>query len=178
MAVHDIAVNNFGMKVNEQENYMIRLSKNNVDKIELHAEQTYPEECCGMMLGFSKNGTHFIEEIIKIDNSQDENRRRRFFITPEQYRRAEQLAREWKMELLGFYHSHPDHPAAPSVFDTDHALPWFTYIIVSVKQGKAAAMTTWLLNEERTRFSERIILVEPSPVSSSARQLAHTLLEL
>ena len=154
------------------ENYMIRLSKNNVAEIELYAEQTYPEECCGMMLGFSKNETHFIEKVIKIDNSQDENRRRRFFITPDQYRQAEQLAREWKMELLGFYHSHPDHPAAPSVFDTDHALPWFTYIIVSVRQGKSAAMTAWLLDEKRTQFIERIIVVEPVPDSFSFRQLA------
>jgi len=152
---------------------MIRLSKKIVDEIELHAEQTYPEECCGMMLGFSENGFHSIEEVIRIDNSQDENRRRRFFITPKQYLQAEQLAREWKMDLLGFYHSHPDHPAAPSAFDTDHALPWFTYIIVSVELGKAAAMSAWLLNEERTRFHERIIIVEPSPVSSSALQVAH-----
>ena len=157
----------------KKKNTMIRLSKKIVDKIEYHAEQTYPEECCGMMLGFNENGFHSIEEVIRIDNSQDENRRRRFFITPEQYRQAEQLAREWKMDLLGFYHSHPDHPAAPSAFDTDHALPWFTYIIVSVGQGKAAAMTAWLLNEERTQFNERIIIVEPSPVSSTARQVAH-----
>lgn len=149
---------------------MIRLSEKIVDEIELHAEQTYPEECCGMMLGFSKDGIHTIEEVIKIDNSQDKNRRRRFFITPEQYRQAEQLARKWKMELLGFYHSHPDHPAAPSVFDTDHALPWFTYVIVSVEHGKAAAMTAWLLNEERTQFMERMIVVEPSSSTSSARQ--------
>jgi proteasome lid subunit RPN8/RPN11 len=157
---------------------MIRLSKKIVDEIEYHGEQTYPEECCGMLLGFSKNSIHFIEEVIRIDNSQDENRRRRFFITPEQYRQAEQLARELKMELLGFYHSHPDHPAAPSAFDTDHALPWFTYIIVSVGQGKAAAMTAWLLNEERTQFIERIIIVDPLPVSSSARQVAHVPHEL
>jgi proteasome lid subunit RPN8/RPN11 len=158
------------MQMNEKENNMVRLSGKLVDEIEFHAEQTYPEECCGMMLGFSKGGIHFIEEVIKIDNRQDENRRRRFFITPDQYRQAEQLARKWKMELLGFYHSHPDHPAAPSVFDTDHALPWFTYVIVSVEQGKAAAMTAWLLNEERSRFHERVIIVEPSPAASSSRQ--------
>ena len=146
---------------------MIRLSEKIVDEIEYHAEQTYPEECCGMMLGFSENGFHSIEEVIRIDNSQDENRRRRFFITPKQYLQAEQLAREWKMDLLGFYHSHPDHPAAPSAFDTDHALPWFSYIIVSVGHGKAAAMTAWLLNEERTQFKERMIIVEPSSSAPS-----------
>lgn len=148
---------------------MIRLSEKIVDEIEYHAEQAYPEECCGMILGYSENGFHSIEEVIKIDNSQDENRRRRFFITPEQYRFAEQLARKWNMDLLGFYHSHPDHPAAPSAFDTDHALPWFTYIIVSVEHGKAASMTAWLLNEERTQFVERQILIEPSSTAPSTR---------
>jgi proteasome lid subunit RPN8/RPN11 len=157
---------------------MICLSKKIVDEIEYHAEQTYPEECCGMMLGISGNDTQSIEAVIRIDNSQDENRRRRFFITPAQYQQAEQLAKEWNMELLGFYHSHPDHPAAPSVFDTDHALPWFTYIIVSVGQGKAGAMTAWLLNEERTGFIDRTIMVGSVPVSSPVRQLAHTQLDL
>jgi proteasome lid subunit RPN8/RPN11 len=76
------------------------------------------------------------------------------------------------MELLGFYHSHPDHPAAPSAFDTDHALPWFTYIIVSVEHGKAAAMTAWLLNEERGQFVERMIVVEPSPSTPSSSSYA------
>jgi proteasome lid subunit RPN8/RPN11 len=148
---------------------MIRLSEKIVDEIEYHAEQTYPEECCGMLLEFSMNGVHSIQEAIQIDNSQGDNRKRRFFITPEQYRNAEQLAKKWKMELLGFYHSHPDHPAAPSAFDTDYALPWFTYIIVSVDHGKPGAMTAWLLNEERGQFVERVIVVEPLPSTPSSR---------
>jgi proteasome lid subunit RPN8/RPN11 len=151
---------------------MIRLSKKIVDEIEYHGEQTYPEECCGMLLGFSDHDIHSIESVIPIDNSQGDNRKRRFLITPEQYRQAEQLADKWKMELLGFYHSHPDHPAAPSAFDTDHALPWFSYIIVSVGHGKAAAMTAWLLNEERTQFKERKIMVEPASAASSIRSAA------
>lgn len=63
---------------------------------------------------------------IRVENIQDGNRCRRFFIEPEQYRLAKQLAMKWKIELLGFYHFHPDHPAAPSAFDTDHAMPWFS----------------------------------------------------
>jgi proteasome lid subunit RPN8/RPN11 len=145
---------------------MIRLSEKNVDEIEYHAAQSYPEECCGMMLGFSENGNHFVEEIIKIDNSQEGNRNCRFLITPEQYRQAEQLARKRKLELLGFYHSHPDHPASPSSFDTEHAMPWFTYVILSVEQGQPAAMTAWLLNDEHTKFKERMMIIETTPVLS------------
>jgi proteasome lid subunit RPN8/RPN11 len=171
MAGHGTAANIFGMKL-EKDKRMIRLSEKIVDEIEYHAEQTYPEECCGMMLGFIDQGVHSIKEVIPIDNSQGDNRRRRFLISPEQYRHAEELARKWKMELLGFYHSHPDHPAAPSAFDTDHALPWFSYIIVSVEHGKAAAMTAWLLNEERTQFGERMIMVEPSSPAPSIKSSA------
>ena len=148
---------------------MIRLSEKIVDEIEIHAEQTYPEECCGMMLGYSDTNIHVVESVIPIDNSQGDNRKRRFLITPEQYRHAEQLADKGNRELLGFYHSHPDHPAAPSAFDTDHALPWFSYIIVSVEKGKAAAMTAWLLNEERTQFAERMIMVGPSSTAPFVR---------
>jgi proteasome lid subunit RPN8/RPN11 len=162
-------VNTFGITLIERDYQMIRLTEKIVDEIELHGEQTYPEECCGMILGSSKDGLHSIEEVIKIDNRQDENRQRRFFITPGQYLQAEQLAKKWNMELLGFYHSHPDHPAAPSAFDTDHALPWFTYIIISVDHGKAAAMTAWVLNEERTQFLERVVLVEQASAVSPRR---------
>lgn len=149
---------------------MIRLSETIVDEIELQAIQAYPEECCGMLLGYTEGVVHFVEEVLKIENSQESNRQRRFYITPEQYRFAEQLARKWKMELLGFYHSHPDHPAAPSAFDTEHAFPWFSYVIVSVAHGKPGAMTAWLLDEESRRFHERIIIVEPTPIASAPRQ--------
>jgi len=139
---------------------MIRISEVLARQIEYHGRKTYPEECCGMLLGASADDDQTVESIIEIDNSQDENRKRRFFITPFQYRQAEQIAREKNLELLGFYHSHPDHPAIPSAFDTEHALPWFTYIIVSISQGEAKSMTAWLLNENRSRFVEIALSVE------------------
>lgn len=149
---------------------MIRLSEKIVDDIEFHAEQAYPEECCGILMGFSNEGMHTVEEVMKIDNSQNENRQRRFLITPKQYRQAEKIARKRNMELLGFYHSHPDHPSAPSDFDREHALPWFSYVILSVEKGRAAAMTAWLLDEERRVFLERILIIEASPLASKKRQ--------
>lgn len=82
-------------------------------------------------------------------------------MTPNQYLQAERTAKEYKLELLGFYHSHPDHPAAPSEFDREHALPWFTYVIVSIRQAMARGMTAWELNEMR-RFEEQQLLVEYS----------------
>ena len=128
-------------------------------QIEGHAEKTYPEECCGVMLGRETGDEREIQETIEIDNSQDANRRRRFLVSPEQYRKAERQAAERNLELLGFYHSHPDHPAAPSAFDTEHALPWFTYVIVSVAKGKADSATAWVLEEDRARFAEQSLRI-------------------
>ena len=112
------------------------------------------------MLGKSSDGVQDVEQIVELDNTQEENRRRRFLISPEQYMKAEKIATEKKLELLGFYHSHPDHTAIPSVFDTEHALPWFAYIITSVMRGKAVRTTAWLLNETRERFDEQTIEVK------------------
>ena len=150
---------------------MIHITDGTVKKIEYHAEQKYPEECCGILLGKSEEGNHSILDCLEIDNSQDENRRRRFLITPAQYRFAEQVARDMKSELLGFYHSHPDHPAAPSVFDTDHGLPWFTYLIVGVHQGKATTLTAWQLNDSHTHFLEQTMILEHASIFSSKNSL-------
>jgi proteasome lid subunit RPN8/RPN11 len=138
---------------------MIQLSEALMRVIEDHAEVTYPEECCGVLLGVSHEGNHEVREILEIDNSQDKNRRRRFLISPEQYRDAERAAAGRQLELLGFYHSHPDHPAIPSQFDTDHALPWFTYVIVAVEGGHAVAFTAWLLQQDRKQFEVRPVSV-------------------
>ena len=146
---------------------MIQITDRLVKKMEYHAERTYPEECCGILLGRSEEGSHFIQDCLELDNRQDENRRRRFLITPDQYRDAEQIAKKMRSELLGFYHSHPDHPAEPSVFDRDHALPWFTYLILSVNQGHAATLTAWQLNEHHTQFLEQTLIMEHSSILSS-----------
>jgi proteasome lid subunit RPN8/RPN11 len=129
-------------------------------QIAAHGQRTYPEECCGVMLGKQIGEERLVQDIAEIDNTQDTNRRRRFLVSAAQYRRAEQQAAERKMDLLGFYHSHPDHPAVPSAFDTEHALPWFTYVIVSVEKGRAGHATAWMLEEDRSRFVEQLLTKE------------------
>jgi proteasome lid subunit RPN8/RPN11 len=164
-------VNIFGKKANKMENNTVRVSEKIIGEIERHGEESYPEECCGILLGFNGIDGRRVQEIKKIDNSQVENRRRRFLVTPEQYLRAENIAQELNMELLGFYHSHPDHFAVPSNFDTEHALPWFTYIIVSVKNGKSGTTSAWRLNEGHSQFSEELIIkdsYDPKYSSSSS----------
>jgi len=139
---------------------MIRIPKEVVERIGRHGEETYPEECCGIVLGQMNDDYQLIEEIVGLDNEQKENRGRRFFVTPKQYLQAERMALERKLDLLGFYHSHPDHPAAPSEFDREHALPWFIYVVVSIAQGKSKDTTAWLLSEGRDRFVQKELVIE------------------
>src|SRR6186997_90171 len=118
--------------------------------IRIHGQQTYPHECCGALVG--RDGA--VTATVALPNTTDEGPRRRFEVSPSDYRIAEQQATALGGELLGFYHSHPDHPARPSQFDLDHAWPTFAYIIVAVASGTAREMTVWYLREDRSSFDE------------------------
>ena len=118
--------------------------------IRIHGQQTYPHECCGALVG--RDG--FVTAVVALPNTTDEGPRRRFMVRPSDYQLAERRATELGGELLGFYHSHPDHPARPSQYDLDHAWPTFAYIIVAVADGAATEMTVWYLLEDRSRFEE------------------------
>jgi len=118
--------------------------------IRVHGQETYPHECCGALVG--RDG--FVADIVALPNTTDEGPRRRFMVRPSDYRLAERRATELGGELLGFYHSHPDHPARPSQYDLDHAWPTFAYIIVAVASAVAGDMTVWYLQEDRSRFEE------------------------
>lgn len=117
-----------------------------------HAEEYYPNECCGFFYG--KDGE--VREITlarRVTNAKDGDQRRRFQIDPKDYQEAEKYALENDLDLLGVYHSHPDHPAEPSEHDRKVAMPYFSYIIISVQDGKATSTRSWQLNEER-QFEE------------------------
>ena len=118
--------------------------------IRRHGEETYPHECCGALVG--RDGR--VEAAVALPNTTEEGPRRRFLVRPSDYRLAEQRARELGGELLGFYHSHPDHPARPSQYDLDHAWPTFAYVIVAVASGTAGDITVWWLKDDRSTFEE------------------------
>ena len=131
-------------------------------EIRRHGEETYPHECCGALVGKGSRVT----ATVALPNTTEEGPRRRFMVRPLDYRVAEQKAAELGGDLLGFYHSHPDHPARPSQYDLDHAWPTFAYIIVAVagpgeglprssaEGAKAGDMTVWYLKEDRSAFDE------------------------
>ena len=122
--------------------------------IRIAGEATYPDECCGILLGEIDNSDNkIIRRTEAINNSREDSEKyHRFLITPEDMLHAEQAARAARLEVIGFYHSHPDHPASPSEYDKDHALPFYSYAIVSVENGKAKELTSWELSADRTVF--------------------------
>jgi proteasome lid subunit RPN8/RPN11 len=135
----------------------IELTHTALHKIKVHAMEAYPEECCGILVGNEGESGKEVYDVIRIGNAKEENRTRRFLITPEEYRRAEAATSAEGMGVMGFYHSHPDHPARPSQFDLDHAWPWCSYIIAAVEDRIPAAVKSWVLKEDRSGFDEEII---------------------
>ena len=133
--------------------------------IRAHGSETYPNECCGALIG--RSGV--VTEVYALPNTTEEGPRRRFLVRPQDYREAEKRATAAGAELLGFYHSHPDHPAKPSQYDLDHAWPFFSYIIVAVRGGTAEDMTSWRLLEDRSAFDGETLSVRPAEAGVTER---------
>ena len=137
---------------------MIDISKEQADIIRAEGEKSYPNECCGIIYGNYVGGRKTAAGTSPIVNSsRSEEQYHRFLITPEDMMKAELKARELKQDILGFYHSHPDCPAEPSEYDREHALPFYSYVIVSVMKGRAETMTSWNLSEDREVFDTEIV---------------------
>jgi len=141
----------------------IRVKANHLEAIKRHGESTFPLECCGLLLGRLVGGEKILEETCEVSNAKEEGtKHNRFLIPPEAILKGERYAREKKLEVLGFYHSHPNAEARPSQFDLEHAWPFYSYIIVSVKGNKALEMNSWKMTEDRSRFDPEPILGEES----------------
>ena len=132
--------------------------KSVTDAIRAHGAEAYPEEGCGFLLGAVEDGTNVVRAIRRVDNRQDENRERRYLITPADYREAQREAAAEDLDIVGFYHSHPDHPAEPSETDLEQAtFPGYTYVIVAVHDGTPTDLTAWTLAPDRSRFEREEI---------------------
>lgn len=128
--------------------------------IEKHGEETFPNECCGFILGKLNGADRNVVELMPAANDREgEAQYNRFLITPEAYMRGEKAARAKKLDIVGFYHSHPNAPARPSQYDLDHAWPVYSYIIVSIRDKVAADMTSWLLKDDRSAFDPEEIRI-------------------
>lgn len=144
---------------------MLNLSAGTLRKIQAHGEAAYPEEGAGLLLGNEVEGRKLIVKILGLNNSREEDARsNRYLLAPEDYLAGEQKADRLGLEVLGVFHSHPDHPDRPSEFDREWAMPWFSYVITSVEAGKAISTRSWQLNEDRSAFSEEPLSLVPEPV--------------
>lgn len=130
----------------------LTITKDHLQKIRRHGRDIYPEECCGALLGRVSAQGKVVYQVQPINNSFDGIRNNRFLITPETYKNLDRKARRQGLDVLGFYHSHPDCPAVPSDFDRDHAWPWYSYIIISVEAGRPSEINNWRLKEDRSGF--------------------------
>jgi proteasome lid subunit RPN8/RPN11 len=132
---------------------MISLLEDQVSAIENHGEHDYPYECCGLLLGRFVDGQKTVGEVYPISNAREEAaKRNRFLIRPDELLRGERYAEQQGLEVVGFYHSHPDCEAEPSRYDLEHAWPTYSYIIVSVREGVAVDLKSWELKPNRSQF--------------------------
>ena len=122
-----------------------------------HAAATYPDECCGVLIGRILEDSTVVERLLSADNERDDSRHNRYLINPETVLAAHKEARALGLDVVGYYHSHPDHPARPSEFDREHAWPGVSYLIVSVEKGSVADARSWRLTDDREKFDEEAI---------------------
>lgn len=158
---------------------MLKLYSHHLQAIQTHAESTYPEECCGLLLGRVKGDVKTLIEVLPTENSwddeaanafqaiegsaeQESSKRNRFSIAPEVMLKVQKDARARNLNIIGIFHSHPDHPAVPSEFDRAIAWQQYSYIIVSVQQGKACDLKSWCLDDNHQFQPEEILTVESS----------------
>ena len=141
---------------------VLKLTKKIENDIRQAGTAAYPNECCGILFGVEDASGHAVSALRPIENARESGEQyHRFLITAEEMMEAEQEARRLGLDIVGFYHSHPDHPAAPSEYDRDHALPFYHYIILRVAKGRPETMTDWKLRVSREAFDAEELKIEP-----------------
>lgn len=136
----------------------LKIGQGDLENIYRHARETYPEECAGAIIGMDVGDTKIVVDVWPAENTHEDERSRRFLIEPLQIKRFEDRAQERDMDLLGFYHSHPNHPAEPSEYDRDHAWPYYSYIITSVSGEDIKDTRCWRLKDDRSDYDEEELL--------------------
>lgn len=140
---------------------MLELKQKHLRAIKAHAEADYPHECGGLLLGnLDSEGNKSVVETLRMENTAEvETRHDRVLIDPRSLMLADRKAREKGLDIIGYYHSHPDDEAVPSQFDLDHALPVWSYIIVSVRDKKAVDWNSWEMENDRSKFNKEIAVI-------------------
>ena len=137
---------------------MLQLNLEYLNEIAAHGERDYPYECCGLLLGHFTEKEKVVAETYPISNAREEAaKRNRFLITPDELMRGERYAATKELDVVGFYHSHPDDRAVPSQYDLEHAWPIYSYIVVAVRNGQGEDLRSWEMESDRSKFNEEEI---------------------
>ena len=146
---------------------MLKLSSDVVARMRAHLEAGYPHEACGILIGeVAYNGAKPVaktaKDLVLVSNvwtveSESEGQRNRYLISPEDVARADREASKRGLDIIGFFHSHPDHPARPSETDREFAWPNISFVIMSVRNGRAVDVRSWVLRDDRSAFDEEFI---------------------
>ncbi len=156
----------------------LKIGHLHLESIRQHATRDYPSECCGVLLGKADGDAKEVTEVVPLTNLRHdparaqellplddlgrETDKNRFLIDPLDQLRVEKGARARGLDVLGYYHSHPDHPARPSIYDRDHAWPWYSYVIIAVERGAPKELTSWVLAEDRSAFGAEVVMGDDS----------------
>ena len=138
----------------------ILVSPQDLERMGRHGEASYPEECCGFLIGRISGEETVVERVLSVDNARQDSRHNRFLIHPETVLAAHKEARAAGLDVVGYYHSHPDHPARPSEYDREHAWPFYSYVIVAIAKGRPADMTSWVLDDRTNQFVAQPVVGE------------------
>ena len=142
---------------------MLRLTAAIYEAMRTHGEETYPHECCGVLLGRSDGGVNTVEAAVRAANTRTDSAHNRYSIAPQELIKIQREGREHGWDIVGFYHSHPDHPARWSPTDYAEA-HWMgcSYVITSVEKGKAVLTNSFLLtgtSEDDKKFEDEAVEV-------------------
>lgn len=139
---------------------ILRLTPDLMKEIHAHGEAAYPEEGAGLLLGKTDGDHKLATAVLKLANTREDSaRHNRFLLTPQDYLRGEQEAARLGLDVIGVFHSHPDHPNRPSEFDREWAMPWFSYIITTIQEGRAIESRSWQLKEDHSAFFEEQMVI-------------------
>lgn len=144
----------------------LAITSTSLEQMMEHARRAYPEECCGAIFGAAISGGNEVQAILEIENAAENDHRTHFRIAPHDYLRAEREADRLGLLLLGFYHSHPDHPATPSDTDREYAQPGFSYPILAVTAAEVIAITSWYLPDGAEWYETEMVIATQSPVQT------------
>jgi len=142
---------------------MLKIAPRDYESLRRHGEETYPHECCGVLLGRTDDeGARIVTTTARCGNTRTDSAHNRYNIDPRELVRIQREGRERGEDIIGFYHSHPDHPAVPSQYDREHGLPFFHYIVLAVAAGSPGEIASFVLSEDRGVFErEEVLLPDP-----------------